>query len=118
MNAPCNLHDCPIDCVWSSWTDWGGCSATCGKDGLQNRTREFSIHAMHGGAVCQGENITHTECNVLDCPIDCMWAEWDEWSNCSEPCADGEAVGQHQAIRARISHARFGGIDCNGTDLR
>ena len=21
----CNMHPCPIDCVWSDWTEWGSC---------------------------------------------------------------------------------------------
>jgi hypothetical protein len=30
---------CPIDCVWSAFSSWSDCSAECGQDGVQYRTR-------------------------------------------------------------------------------
>jgi len=114
MNAACSPVTCPINCVWAAWTEWGDCSSTCGNEGFMNAKRQFLIHPKHGGAVCEGNHTRATQCNVLDCPVDCLWSEWGNWSNCSNPCGGG----MHQALRIRKSHARFGGQRCNGTDLK
>jgi len=114
MNAPCGRIPCPIHCVWAEWTEWGECSGTCGDTNLMNRTRVFLQEPMHGGNKCVGDNKSYTECNVQDCPVDCEWAEWQEWSKCSEPCGDGF----RQAIRDYLARKRFGGTECDGSDIR
>lgn len=33
------FRPCPVDCVWSGWSSWSDCSAACGQNGVQYRTR-------------------------------------------------------------------------------
>jgi len=48
--------------IWSSWSDWTTCSATCGT-GVQTRTRTCnSPPPKCGGRPCQGPTAEHQEC--------------------------------------------------------
>lgn len=108
MKQACSSAPCPIDCVWNSWGDWANCSTTCGLNGTTQRTRGFLVYPEYGGAHCKGNDTSHTSCNVVDCPVDCVWGEWEEWSTCTEPCGGGI----QQARRLRSQHAMFGGREC------
>lgn len=112
IKQPCNDVPCPQDCVWNQWGDWEECSQTCGLMGRMQSKRHKLFYVEHGGAECKGEHSRETQCNVRDCPVDCVWEEWLPWSNCSVPCGGGNT----STIRNRI-HARFGGAQCNGTDF-
>jgi len=66
----CGLTHCPIDGLWSQWTMWSHCSATCGR-GVKTRSRDCSRPAPQGGgADCTGPDAQrsscHTECTVRD----------------------------------------------------
>jgi len=43
------LDPCPIDCVWSEWSEFGTCYPNCGP-GLKNRTRYFAVDPEFNGA--------------------------------------------------------------------
>ena len=60
----CSL--CLGDC-WSSWTEWGACSATCNR-GTQDRVR-VSISRMP----CEGENVQFQPCMISACPGKLGW---------------------------------------------
>ena len=53
-----------VDCVWSEWGGWGGCSQTCG-DGVATRTRSKNIF---DGIDCQGQAFETQTCNLRCCP--------------------------------------------------
>ena len=58
----------PVDGGWSSWGDWGQCSATCGA-GVQERTRTCTNPPpSNGGAQCLGTNKETQDCNNGPCP--------------------------------------------------
>ncbi|XP_076807911.1 uncharacterized protein LOC143451332 [Clavelina lepadiformis] len=59
----CNDVCCPVDCKMSAWTSWNSCSATCGGDGLSNRTRKAAINASCGGASCPTVTAESRPCN-------------------------------------------------------
>lgn len=57
-----------------------------------------------------------TECNCLTLraerePVDCVWANWWEWEECSESCGTGDA----ERTRAVSVPAAHGGKQCPGT---
>jgi len=71
----CNTHPCPVDCEWSTWTEWdmsaAGCSEQCGP-GERESTRFCTTSGRVGdcngeyhGAPCDGDMTKIITCNVL-----------------------------------------------------
>ncbi|XP_060581396.1 SCO-spondin-like [Ruditapes philippinarum] len=81
----CNTDVCPQDAVWGTWGEWSNCSATCG-GGNQTRDRQCDWPTSVHGNTCVGDNSESQECSTNLCPVDGMWAEWDNWSACSATC--------------------------------
>jgi len=54
-----------VDGVWSRWSDWSECSATCG-GGIRIQTRNC-IPPLYGGEWCKGSNVSTEECNLDAC---------------------------------------------------
>jgi hypothetical protein len=86
-----------VDCVFAPWSQWTGCSASCG-GGLQYRAREVATKARFGGAECVGPTDQQRTCNNNCCPVDCVWY-WSVWQNpnnssedCSARCGGGTQV--------------------------
>jgi len=64
QTQPCNTEPCfKGNCVISSWTEWGSCSATCG-DATQTRQCNNPM-PQHGGAACSGDG--SQACNLTVC---------------------------------------------------
>ena len=58
------------DCTWGDWSEWGGCTVTCGT-GQSLRKRGVAVSAKYGGKACD-EATDSTElrsCNPADCPL-------------------------------------------------
>ncbi|OWF34851.1 Hemicentin-1 [Mizuhopecten yessoensis] len=103
----CNMHNCPIDGIWTMWSNWTMCSVTCG-GGLQDRERTCE-GPFYGGANCTGEEAQERECNTHNCPVDGLFNEWNEWGDCSETCGDG------LRLRERTCDGPYnGGLNCSG----
>ena len=49
----CKEDSSGVSCLWSGYSVWSGCSATCGV-GKKVRTRRVLQKAGEGGEVCQG----------------------------------------------------------------
>ncbi|XP_060256258.1 semaphorin-5A isoform X2 [Ovis aries] len=76
----CNILPCPVDGMWSCWSSWSTCSATCG-GGHYMRTRSCTNPApAYGGDICLGLHTEEALCNTQPCPE--SWSEWSEWSEC------------------------------------
>lgn len=89
----CNILPCPVDGVWSCWSSWSKCSATCG-GGHYMRTRSCTNPApAYGGDICLGLHTEEALCNTQTCPEN--WSEWSEWSVCD---ASGTQVRTRQCI--------------------
>ena len=61
-----NENDYEVDCEWSPWKSWSGCTKSCG-GGSRRKNRLKSVTEAYGGT-CEG-NATETKfCNEQDCP--------------------------------------------------
>lgn len=75
--------------------------------GTKTRTRTPAVEAANGGAACQDMSQT-IACNTHFCPIDCVMADWSDWTTCSKTCGGG----QQSRSRSRSVHPAHGGASC------
>lgn len=57
-----------------------------------------------------GEAVAKLTCNYQACPVDCRWAEWTFWSDCTKTCDKGTRFRSRQRLEA----AQHGGAICRG----
>jgi len=92
QTQPCNTEPCFTgNCVLSSWSEWGACSATCGS-GQSTRSRRVVKEAAQGGEGCTGDTEELRGCSAnVACggDTDCTWGVWNDWSSCSCTCDGG-----------------------------
>lgn len=57
-----------ISAEWGCWTDWSGCSTTCGQ-GIRQRTRLCLNVNNHGqpGSGCEGPSVSQEHCELTSC---------------------------------------------------
>eukprot|EP00928_Gymnodinium_smaydae_P039824 TRINITY_DN27124_c0_g2_i1.p1 TRINITY_DN27124_c0_g2~~TRINITY_DN27124_c0_g2_i1.p1 ORF type:complete len:4551 (-),score=367.55 TRINITY_DN27124_c0_g2_i1:202-13791(-) len=107
----CGMDPCPINCEWFTWQAWHSCSTTCGK-GKRLRLRDKNIEAKNGGRSCSGSKEQFQACAEWDCPIDCVWDDWQSWSKCTKSCGGGKRWRQ-RGVRVR---SQYGGNVCRGAE--
>eukprot|EP00929_Paragymnodinium_shiwhaense_P049346 TRINITY_DN24896_c0_g1_i1.p1 TRINITY_DN24896_c0_g1~~TRINITY_DN24896_c0_g1_i1.p1 ORF type:complete len:2226 (+),score=381.55 TRINITY_DN24896_c0_g1_i1:132-6809(+) len=108
-NATCSMQGCPVDCLWESWTSWSACATSCGGS-KRSRERRLIVAAAHGGAACLGARSEERTCSQEVCPIDCAWASWSHWNECSETCGGG----LRKRTRSKTRASQYGGMICLG----
>jgi len=103
----CNTQGCPVDCV-GSWSDWSGCSASCG-GGTQIQTYNVSTPAQNGGAECPAANgqTQPRGCNTQGCPVNCV-GSWGPLSQCTATCGGGTQTQTYTVS----TPAQNGGVAC------
>ena len=106
----CSTQTCPVDCKWGSFGSWSSCSKTCG-GGEKTRSRSKLILASNGGRECVGGSSETNSCHTQNCPVDCKWGDYGDWSLCSKTCGEGEKV----RTRSKSIEASNGGTECEGT---
>ena len=104
---------CSIDCEWSQWSNWNGCSKTCGT-GVQERQRQILRLPENGGRQCTGEGYERKQCLNKPCPIDCKWSQWQPWTPCSTTCGNG----YQKRSRFVTQPAQYFGKQCLGGALQ
>jgi len=102
----CSTTACPIDGVWSKWSDWTDCSKTCA-GGFTERSRTCE-GPFYGGKDCDGKAKETKECNPTPCPIDGYWKDWGIWGECSKNCGGGEKKRTRECVGPQ-----YGGVDCD-----
>jgi len=108
----CNTQACSQDCTWGPWTKWTPCSKVCG-GGKTKRFRDVLTVKKHGGAECEGDTEEEADCNAAACPIDCVYGEWSQWSQCDKSCAGGFRSRKREKKVEDVN----GGKPCEGDPL-
>ncbi|XP_076099012.1 SCO-spondin-like isoform X4 [Mytilus galloprovincialis] len=109
----CDSIPCPIDGQWAGWSEWTDCSLTCGI-GKTKRNRTCSDpKPQNGGSSCTGSDDEVKICNIISCPIDGQWTEWNEWSECTISCGKGYKLRNRSCTDPS---PQLGGKLCNGNE--
>jgi len=110
-NGDCNIHACPVDGGFSLWSEWSGCSRSCGT-GSRSQTRNCDNPApVNGGQTCQGDYRATESCNTHFCPVDGGFGPWTVWGSCSATCGGGSNSRTRQCDSPAPAH---GGEPCLG----
>ncbi|KAM8806419.1 A disintegrin and metalloproteinase with thrombospondin motifs 14 [Eudromia elegans] len=80
------------DGAWSSWSQFGSCSRTCG-GGVRSRSRSCSHPPpAYGGRPCTGASYEHQVCNTEECPG--PYADFR-----AQQCAERDSYYTHQGAK-------------------
>lgn len=104
----CDPSTCPVDCAYDDWSMWTSCPVTCGS-GRKTRNRTVKEEMRYGGKPCDKATFEKEVCNGQQCPLDCSWNDWGDYSPCSDSCGGGK-----KARRRTSTPAKWGGLPCKG----
>jgi len=111
MQIEIDTHPCP--CLWAEWLLWSTCSTTC-QAGTRYRERVIETPATNNGTECLGTSEEDQACNEdVCCPVNCVWAEWEDWGSCPSGCPPQEKT----RIRHKSVVASCNGTQCEGDDF-
>lgn len=113
---------CPVDGVYTGWSNWGECSSSCIPQGsvpIRTRHRTCSNPGPSSnppGGSCQGEDRQTDRCNQLPhCQVHGNWGPWSPFSPCPVTCG----VGLQVSVRRCENPApQYGGQPCPGEERR
>ena len=108
----CNTRPCPIHGNFSEWSEFSGCSKTCGS-GFKTRYRHCTNpEPKYGGTNCSalGPTSDIISCHVRFCPIHGNYSTWSSFSPCSKSCDNGTRIRRRFCTKPS---PRFGGRDCH-----
>jgi len=115
---PCNAFTCDSEesqnGQWAQWTDFSPCTTSC-EGGTQFRTRAIAVMAKGDGKAVDGKDREMQFCNVdtsCSVAVDCEFADWAVWSDCSCTCNGVKRRGRRIA-----RYGRGDGLYCIG-DLK
>jgi len=104
-----------VDCAWNGWSGWGTCTHSCGI-GVKQKARTKARENSNSGKPCDDPNLYSIAlaCNEFPCPIDCDWAEWQEWTVCTTSCGGG----MKEQVRQKNHTAEHAGKLCDGSHIK
>ena len=108
----CNIRPCPIHGNLSQWSEFSGCSKTCGL-GVRIRYRYCTNPVpRHGGDNCTelGSTSDVISCHVRPCPVHGNYSTWSSFGSCSKSCDNGTQLRKRFCTNPS---PRFGGRDCS-----
>jgi len=102
--------ECCINGQWAAWTEWGGCSAACGR-GTKRRTRQLARKETWCGDPAPGDDVDYEGCDGGTCEgdRDCEFGAWSAPSPCSADCH-----GSRVKTRTITKNGTGGGRGCDG----
>ena len=103
----CNMHDCPIDCVQSTWGAFTACDVGCGT-GSRTRLRPVISVEQLGGRPCTNTTTETESCDAGPCAVNCKVSEFSAYSACTATCG----VGHMTRTRSVIDAVAEGGTVC------
>jgi hypothetical protein len=109
---PCHTRPCPIHGDFSEWSEFSGCSETCGL-GVKIRYRFCTNpEPRFGGDSCSklGPTSDVTSCDVRPCPIHGNYSTWSSFGPCSKSCDNGTQIRRRFCTRPS---PLYGGRDCH-----
>lgn len=112
----CSLKACPQDCELGDWSAWTTCSVSCG-NGTSLRERKIVSREAEGGKPCSGALEQENPCYQEGCPVDCLWDDWSEWTECSTSCGSNVSLWA-TSTRQRAVTESLGGKPCLGEEKR
>jgi hypothetical protein len=108
-----------IPVQYAPWSGWSDCTATCGSNGIQYRSRTCILLDATPSYNCSGENIQVRKCNDIACPMNGGWSKWSKWSSCPN-CYEEKTNDKPKQRRSRKCDSpipAFGGLHCDGSDF-
>ena len=82
---------CPIDYMFTEWTEWSKCSHYCG-NGVSTRTRLCNQGRYGGEQSPSLEQKEDESCFIQACSdqqqTGCILLEWGSWTACTKTCLD------------------------------
>jgi len=96
------VTNCTQHGQWTTWSEWSGCSQTCGV-GIKTRKRTCgNPERAFGGNPCIGRDwdeqycedlpkcSSHRASSLFDQPAATpTWSQWSDWTECSTECGKG-----------------------------
>eukprot|EP00450_Noctiluca_scintillans_P033294 CAMPEP_0194550104 /NCGR_PEP_ID=MMETSP0253-20130528/95540_1 /TAXON_ID=2966 /ORGANISM="Noctiluca scintillans" /LENGTH=1755 /DNA_ID=CAMNT_0039397539 /DNA_START=38 /DNA_END=5304 /DNA_ORIENTATION=- len=104
----------PVDCEFTQWSGWSPCTS---KSSQRTRFREVLREALNGGTPCAGFTKETDACSGRHVVTDCLFSDWQDWSECSVSCDGGSSERSRyiaQAAEGGLSGTCFGSL----TDLK
>eukprot|EP01013_Petalomonas_cantuscygni_P015357 TRINITY_DN3164_c0_g1_i1.p1 TRINITY_DN3164_c0_g1~~TRINITY_DN3164_c0_g1_i1.p1 ORF type:complete len:6949 (+),score=1286.42 TRINITY_DN3164_c0_g1_i1:147-20993(+) len=99
QTRPCDPMPAACPCEYTDWFPISNCSRPCDV-GEQHFARNITKGDPN---VCYEGRMATEECNMQECPSDCVMDVWTEWSPCSETCTAGITTRRRTVLRPAVS---------------